>query len=285
MLAPCANSLFRSNHLGTSTLSPTVSNKWPQQFLKQYSQYAIQRQKTLDLHRKNANRQDELQAWFEKFHHLYVERGIQAEDCYNMDETGFRIGIGKDRWSITKDRDKRLYLPSANNRDLITAVECVSAAGKVISPMFILPGVLHQQAWFTNIDIDDDYFLATSSTGYSNNILNAKWIRHFHTQTVSRQREVWRLLLLDGYTSHCTYKFITYCDAQKILPFNLPPHATHLLQPLDVVLFQLYKHWHAIAVDETTRTGCHDFNKIEFLAVIKSIRQLTFKSSSIKSSF
>ena len=115
--------------------------------------------------------------------------------------------------------------------------------------------------------------------------MNAEWIRHFHTQTVSRQRGVWRLLLLNGYTSHCTYEFITYCDAQKILPFDLPPHATHLLQPLDVVLFQPYKHWHATAVDEATRTGCHGFNKIEFLAAIKSIRQLTFKSSSIKSSF
>ena len=140
MLAPCANSLLRSNHLDTSTPSSTVSNKWPQQFLKRYPQYAIRRQKTLDLHRKNAHRPDELQAWFERFHHLYVEKGIQPEDCNNMDETGFQIGIGKDQWSITKDRDRPLYLPSANNRDLITAVECVSAVGNVIL------GVLHQQA-------------------------------------------------------------------------------------------------------------------------------------------
>ena len=190
VLASCANSLLQSNHLDTSTPSPTVSNKWPQRFLKQYPQYAIQRQKTLDLHQKNAHRPDELQAWFERFHHLYVEKGIQAEDCYNMDKTGFQIGIGKDQWSITKDRDRPLYLLSANNWDLITAVECVSAAGNVISLMLILPDVLHQQAWFTNINIDDDYLLATSSTGYSNDVLNAEWIRHFHTQTVSRQRGV-----------------------------------------------------------------------------------------------
>ena len=60
---------------------------------------------------------------------------------------------------------------------------------------------------------------------------------------------------------------------------------THLLQPLDVVLFQPYKHWHANEVDEATQTGCHDFNKVEFLAAIKSICQQTFKSLSIKSSF
>ena len=50
--------------------------------------------------------------------------GIQSEDYYNMDKTGFRIGVGKDQWSITKVSDRPLYLPSANDWDLITAVEC-----------------------------------------------------------------------------------------------------------------------------------------------------------------
>ena len=60
----------------------------------------------------NAHRQDELQTWFERFHHLYVEKGFQPNDCYNMDETGFQIRIEKDQWSIIKDRDKLLHLLS-----------------------------------------------------------------------------------------------------------------------------------------------------------------------------
>jgi DDE superfamily endonuclease len=67
--------------------------------------------------------------------------------------------------------------------------------------------------------------------------------------------------------------------------FYLPPHTSHIFQPLDVVLFQPFKHYHGKAVDYASRTGCGDFNKLEFLAAISSIRQQTFKKHSILSSF
>ena len=60
------------------------------------------------------------------------------------------------------------------------------------------------------------------------------------------------MLLLDDYATYCTYEFIQYCDNEKIVPFCLLPHTTHLVQPLDVVLFQPYKHWHAEKIDEAT---------------------------------
>ena len=78
------------------------------------------------------------------------------------------------------------------------------------------------------------------------------------------------MLLMDGHGSHCTYEFldycisidiiafylpshmihtlpivIDYCIGTDIITFCLPPHTTHILQSLDVVVFQLYKHWHA----------------------------------------
>ena len=65
----------------------------------------------------------------------------------------------------------------------------------------------------------------------------------------------------------------------------MPPHTTHLIQPLDVVVFQPLKHYHAEAIDKATRTGCSDFNKLEFLSAITSIREQAFKESTIISSF
>ena len=79
------------------------------------------------------------------------------------------------------------------------------------------------------------------------------------------------MLLLDEYRSHCTYKFLDYCESTDITLFCLPPHTTHILQPLDVVVFQPYKHWYAEAIDKATCTGCVDFNKIEFLKALGSI--------------
>jgi hypothetical protein len=45
-------------------------------------------------------------------------------------------------------------------------------------------------------------------------------------------------LILDGHGSHVTMDFINYCDQNKILLAILPPHSTHTLQPLDVVIFK-----------------------------------------------
>jgi hypothetical protein len=76
-----------------------------------------------------------------------------------------------------------------------------------------------------------------------------------------------------------------FCENQLIHIFALPPHISHILPSLDVVLFQPYKHFHAKMVDEATRTGCTRFDKLEFLAAIKGIHQTTFKRNSILSAF
>ncbi len=60
---------------------------------------------------------------------------------------------------------------------------------------------------------------------------------------------------------------------------------THLLQPLDVGIFQPMKHWHAEQIDRATRSGCTSFNKVEFLAALPEISRRTFKEASIRSSF
>jgi len=39
-------------------------------------------------------------------------------------------------------------------------------------------------------------------------------------------------------------KFLDFCIKQKIIPYSLPPHTTHRLQPLDISIFCLYKHQH-----------------------------------------
>ena len=52
---------------------------------------------------------------------------------------------------------------------------------------------------------------------------------------------------MDGHTSHVTWQFFDYCLEHNIIPLCLPPHSTHLLQPLDVGLFgPLQKHYGSV---------------------------------------
>ena len=52
-----------------------------------------------------------------------------------------------------------------------------------------------------------------------------------------------------------------------------------------MVCFQPYKHFHAEAVDAAIQTGCSDFNKPEFLTALGSVREQTFKRTTILSAF
>ena len=52
---------------------------------------------------------------------------------------------------------------------------------------------------------------------------------------------MYRLLILDGHESHLNQGFKDYCLEHKILTLCMPPHSSHILQPLDVVCFSPLK--------------------------------------------
>ena len=51
-------------------------------------------------------------------------------------------------------------------------------------------------------------------------------------------------MLMDNHGTHCTPEFIKLANKNHIRPLPLIPHLTHCMQPLDVSVFQPYKHWH-----------------------------------------
>ena len=65
------------------------------------------------------------------------------------------------------------------------------------------------------------------------------WLKGvFNRYTREKAQRKWRLLILNGHGSHVVRDLIEYCDQHKILLLIFPPHATHTLQPLDVVCFK-----------------------------------------------
>ena len=135
--------------------------------------------------------------------------------------------------------------------------------------------------YFNYTDIPSNYMLGFQAAGYSNNNLTFKWIQYFDKYSAVRQQGVYYLLLLNGYGSHLTIKFAEYCEQRNIHLFAIPAHISHFLQPLNVVLFQLFKHQHRQAVEMAVRTGCINFNIIKFLHALYGMRMAIFKQSSI----
>ena len=203
---------------------------------------------------------------------------------YNFDETGFRIGVGKSQWVITEESSLSLYQTDADNRDYLTSIECVSGTGFALPPILILAGKQHLDNWFQE-SLEPNTFWGVSDTGYANDDLCEAWIKHFDQFTKNKRVGVWRMLLFDGYDNHLTREVLSYMECNKIISFCLLPHSTHLCQPLDVEVFQPFKHWHTEAIDTAMRQANGDYIRIDFLANFQAVHDRAFKISTIISAW
>jgi hypothetical protein len=177
-------------------------------------------------------------------HSKMQEHGVDARNTYNIDEKGFHIGVSK--------RSKRVFTKASlgsnqaktavqdSNRKWITLLACVCASGESLPPALVYQGSSGiQSSWVDAVELQKhQVFFSNSPTGWSNNEIGLAWLQQvFDRFTKAKARRDYRLLILDGHGSHLTADFIDFCDANRILLAIFPPHSTHSLQPLDVVLF------------------------------------------------
>ena len=87
--------------------------------------------------------------------------------------------------------------------------------------------------------------------------------------------------MMDGQSSHINEHFLLYCWTQKIIPYLLPPHSTHIQQANDVGIFQHLKHWYQEHIAATIQYGVVSYNKVDFLNGYQRMRRQTFKKKTI----
>lgn len=120
--------------------------------------------------------------------------------------------------------------------------------------------------------------------GSTNRELALALVRTCVQQEVSPSNaDQFRLLLLDGHSSHANWRFIQYCLENDIIALCSPPHITHRLQPLDVGIFGPLTHHYGKLVDSQVRLGHTGITKADFLELYKQSRDLTMKPDTIQS--
>ena len=249
------------------------------------------KEKPIEQARAEAMNVYNIRQWFRQLEATMREHDIYQEDFWNMDEMGLRIGVGRGQWVIVPADDQYLsrfshIIGVHGDRDQCTIIKSVSAAGTCIPPMAIMKGVVILKRWFAELPPElDNLLVGTSDSGYSNDTLFFQWLQHWEHFTRISRRGKYRMLLLDGYDSHLTYSALKFCEQQKVVIVLLPPHTSHFLQPLDVSVFQQWKHHHSQALDQNVRQGVGPLKKNSFFACLKEIRERTLIERVIKAGF
>jgi Tc5 transposase DNA-binding domain len=94
ILVIVANAILRNHHSGIGP-PRVVSKMWASRWLSRHPKNRKKARKPLTTVRKNTYDPTAIQRWLDKLLPVKIEFGIIDTDIYNMDETGFRIGVGR----------------------------------------------------------------------------------------------------------------------------------------------------------------------------------------------
>ena len=117
------------------------------------------------------------------------------------------------------------------------------------------------------------------------NEIGFEWIQHFEKYTRSCTKGTYCLLILDGHKSHLSVEFQQYCQDNNIITLCMPPHSSHLLQPLDIGCFSPLKALYSKQIKKLVQLQINYITKLEFLPAFKEAFRAVFTEQNIKSGF
>ena len=266
---------------------PTVGINWVNKFVRRHDALKTRFSRKYDHQRALCEDPKKIQEWFKLVRSTIQEWGIVDDDIYNFDETGFAMGMIATARVVTQaERQSRPNLVQPGNREWVTAIETISASGWVLPPMVIFAGKTHRTNWFENTNLPSDWMIGVSPNGWTTDELGFEWLQSvFEPNTKDRTKGVYRLLILDGHGSHLTPRFDQYCQDHKIIPLCMPPHSSHILQPLDVGCFSVLKRSYGHQVEQLMRVGIDHIDKSDFLISYNQARTETYKEETIRNAF
>ena len=273
-----------------------LSGRWASRFVARHkdkldSNYL----NNLDLARHKADSRDSYEMYFERLGQFIEKHGVTAENMYNIDEKGFMIGVcQKTRRIFTKrtfEGNGDARAGQDGNREWVTVLAAICADGTSLSPAVIYKAVSGdiQDDWLQDFDPNEhSCFFASTPNGWTSDELGLAWLEQiFNKETKSKAGRSWRLLFVDGHSSHLNMKFTERCHELRILLVYYPPHSTHRLQPLDVSCFNPLANYYSQSLNDLIMqtAGFTAIRKRDFFSLFWTAYEKTFNKKIIGSAF
>ncbi|KAM9874670.1 transposase [Verticillium dahliae] len=229
---------FAERILGLRGGPQTIGKNWFQGFLRRNPSIKVQRARPIDSQRINGASTDVIRNWF-RLLMIPEIKAIQPVNRYNMDETGILEGRGSNGLVLGSSEAQNLRKKQPGSRAWTSILECINATGSALPPLVIFKGQSVQQQWFP-LDLQPykDWRFTAAENGWTDNDIAIFWLKEiFIPSTKPTNLSIARLLILDGHGSHESTDFMYLCYSNNIHLVFLPPHTSHVLQPLDQSVF------------------------------------------------
>ena len=168
------------------------------------------------------------------------------DQIYNLDEFGMPLDP-KPLSIASKSGQKHPSTITTGNRQQITVLACVSASGYCIPPLVVFKRkTLSKELCIGKVP---GTMYAFSSNGWVDSEIFDLWFNNHFLAYAVPARPI--LLIMDGASCHLNLVTIKKAAKEEVLLCCLPPHSTHLTQPLDKGCFDPLK--------SSWREECHNY--------------------------
>ncbi|KAJ8321017.1 hypothetical protein KUTeg_002604 [Tegillarca granosa] len=223
--------------LGLRDDGKDLTMKWFYNFIRRWPEIHIRKPSSLsELHAKSTSPEC-INNYFTELDKILTKYDLKDKPhlIYNVDEKGINTG-GTKPPNIVTSKEKVAQVVTSERSQTITVLGCGNAAGANIPPFLVFPEKRMLPELLTGATPGCDG--TVSETGYSNSdIFNSYIKNHFLKYVQGRDPSQTILLLYDGHRSHISLSLIQWARKNNIILFVLPPHTSHLLQPMDVGCF------------------------------------------------
>jgi DDE superfamily endonuclease/Tc5 transposase DNA-binding domain len=268
------------NSSSTKIIAP-IGHEWLYRFLNRHPTIQSIYARQLEAARFNGASYEKVKAWFDAVAAKFQERAYNNSNIWNMDESGFGVGESQTTKVLVPVDRAQQYKTVVGKQEWVTVIECINAAGGALPPMIIFKGQNLNSGWLPP-QTPPDWHFGVSENGWTSNILGLQWlIKVFEPQTREKAAGQPRLLIADGHGSHIRADFIAHCMENDIDLLIMPPHCSHLLQPLDVGVFSAFKRAHSNETDTTSRLSTQRISRPEWMEMFIRARAKAVKLDNI----
>jgi hypothetical protein len=161
---------------------------WARAFEKRYLILQARRMRAMDWNRHEKNIYDKVINWFDVIAEVLQDPTVVPENVYNMDETGTMLSMLGTAKVYVRKNDRRKYRGAGIKREMVTAIECISADGRCLNPLIIWAASTHRDNWITYETPGCHY--AHSENGWNDSKISLEWIKRvFDPQTKARANQ------------------------------------------------------------------------------------------------
>lgn len=239
----------RCNNIKTQFKNGVPGEDWFLNFKRRHK-LSIKTPQTVEYARKKCFDPFVIYEYFDLLEKTLQDLKLENKPCqiWNLDESSFCSDPSKTK--IVGQRGiPATRTTSGPGKDNTTVVMCCSASGAKAPPLIIFKGKNMWDQWLAPAGTEYPRTMyAATKKGWMESTVFKNYFQKCILTSIGEERPV--LIIYDGHTTHVGLDVIQIAKNNDVTILKLPPHTSHLLQPLDLSVFKSLKsRWDAKLVE------------------------------------